>query len=245
LQEYDAIITTTRVYVRDSKILKRYRWKTCTILNGVDCERFRPDIHSQDLRESLNLRGWRTALFVGALTKWHRYKGLDNLLRAFSSLKKTNVKLLVVGGGDLKLEYEMIAQNLGILDRVIFVGELPDDLLPKYYAVSDILVLPSKDRSEGFGLTILEANASGKPAIASAIGGIPGILVNGENGILVPPNDPASLAEAIRKLTEDDDYRMSMGRRSRELALQHDWKKVAGETEKLYKELLHNSQNRH
>jgi len=244
LEEYDAIITTTNVYAKDSKNLKRYRWKTRTILNGVDCERFRPDIDAEDLRENLNLGDSKTVLFVGALTKWHRYKGLDNLLRAFSSLRGANVKLLVVGGGDLEPEYEAIARELEIRGRVVFVGEVPDSLLPKYYAISDMLVLPSKDRSEGFGLTILEANASGIPAIASAVGGIPGILVDGENGILVPPNDPVSLAEAIRKLADDDDYRMNMGKRSRELALEHDWRKVAGETERLYIEMLGSAGNR-
>jgi len=240
LKGYDAIITTTNVYAKDSKILRRYREKTCTILNGVDCERFRPNIDAEDFRESLNLGGCKTVLFVGALTKWHRYKGLDNLLRAFNLLRRTDVRLLVVGAGDVKPEYETTARSLGIEDRVIFAGEVSDNLLPKYYAISDMLVLPSRDRSEGFGLTILEANASGIPAIGSAIGGIPGIIVDGENGILVSPDDPEELAEAVRRLAEDGEYRESMGMRARELALKRDWKEVAKETERLYLRVLEN-----
>ena len=78
LERYAAIITTTDVYAKDSKILKRYWRKTRTILNGVNCERFRPDIDTEDLRGELNLGDSKMVLFVGALTKWHRYKGLDD-----------------------------------------------------------------------------------------------------------------------------------------------------------------------
>ncbi len=240
LDEYDSIITTSSVYAEGSKILRRYRAKTRVILNGVDCERFRPNLPAENLRREYRLEGCKTALFVGALKKWHRYKGLDNLLGAFKLLNRGDVKLLVVGEGELKPEYEALAEELGLGGRVIFVGEVPDIDLPRYYAASDMLILPSKDRSEGFGLTILEANASGIPAIASNVGGIPGILIDGENGILVPPRDPASLAEAILKLVEEDDLRRRMGERGREVALERDWRKVALETEKLYLEVLHN-----
>jgi glycosyltransferase involved in cell wall biosynthesis len=235
---YDAIITTTNIYAEDSKILKRYREKIHMIMNGVDCERFRPDVYAGDLRSELNLKDSKTVLFVGALTRWHRYKGLDDLLQAFRLLDRKDVRLLVVGGGDLKHEYEQMAQHLRIRDRVIFAGDVPDSLLPKYYAISDVLVLPSKDRSEGFGLTILEANASGIPAVASDVGGIPGILLDGENGVLVPPRDPERLAEAILRLVNNDEYRATLGRRARELALKHDWRIVASDTEKLYLEVI-------
>ncbi len=238
LEWYDAIITTTKIYAKDSKILRRCREKVHMIMNGVDCERFRPDVYAEDLRSELNLKDSKTILFVGALTRWHRYKGLDDLLRAFRILDRTDVRLLVVGGGDLKHEYENMAQSLRIRDRVVFTGDVPDSLLPKYYALSDVLVLPSKDRSEGFGLTILEANASGVPAIASAVGGIPGILIDGENGVLIPPRDPERLAEAIRRLVDDDAYRSALGRRARELALKHDWRIVASDTERLYLEVI-------
>ena len=100
-----------------------------------------------------------------------------------------------------------------------------------------MLVLPSKDRSEGFGLTILEANASGKPVIGSNIGGIPGILTDNVNGILVPPNNPTFLADAICRLSSNDKLRDQMGERGRQIAIMHDWSKVAFETEKIYFEL--------
>jgi glycosyltransferase involved in cell wall biosynthesis len=241
LNEYDAIVTTSNFYAEGSKILKRFKEKTRLIPNGVDCEKFNPNVPGEDLNKRLNLGYSKVALFVGALTKWHRYKGLDDLLRAFKLLNRDDFRLLVVGGGDLKPKYETLAGDLGLQGKVLFVGEVPDSLLPNYYAASDVLILPSKDRSEGFGLTILEANASGIPAIASNTGGIPGILVDGRNGMLVPPNDPLSLAEAIRRIAEDDDMLRKLGVKAREVALDHDWRKVALETEKLYSELIHDS----
>jgi glycosyltransferase involved in cell wall biosynthesis len=241
LNEYDAIVTTSNFYAEGSKILKRFKDKTRLIPNGVDCEKFNPTVPGEDLNKRLNLGCSKVALFVGALTKWHRYKGLDDLLRAFKLLNRDDFRLLVVGGGDLKPKYETLAGDLGLQGKVLFVGEVPDNLLPNYYAASDVLILPSKDRSEGFGLTILEANASGIPAIASNTGGIPGILVDGRNGMLVPPNDPLSLAEAIRMIAEDDDMLRKLGVKAREVALDHDWRKVALETEKLYSELIHDS----
>ncbi len=237
LDNYNAIIATSNAYTDGSKILQRHRRKVEIISNGVDCERFKPGIPAEDLRGELKLGRCITVLFVGSLTRWHRYKGLDDLLKAFRILERSDVKLLVVGGGELRPEYEALARRLGLGGDVIFVGDVPDSTLPKYYAASDVLVLPSKNRDEGFGLTILEANASGIPAIGSRIGGIPGILTDHENGILVPPNDPTALAEALRRIIENDELRKDFGKRAREVALRHDWRRVASETERLYRKV--------
>jgi len=240
LNIYDAIITTSNVYFEGSKILKKYWRKVRVVENGVDCERFKPGVEVGDLKMRLNLTKSKVALFVGALTKWHRYKGLEDLLAALKILNREDVKLIVVGDGDLRSEYQDMAEQLGLSGRVLFVGNLPDNLLPRYYAASDFLVLPSRDRSEGFGLTILEANASGIPAVASNVGGIPGILTDRVNGLLVPPRDPQALADALQVIVEDDDLRVRMGLMGRKIALSHDWSKVAFETFKVYCEVLQN-----
>ena len=238
MKYYDTIITTSNTYQKKSKILQKFKSRTKTILNGVDCKRFNPDVYAEDIKIDLKTKDSKIILFVAALTKWHRYKGLDILIDSFKLIREMDIKLLIVGGGDLKSEYEVHAKDLNVEDKVLFIGEVSDEFLPKYYAVADILVLPSKDRSEGFGLTILEANASGKPAIGSNIGGIPSILTDNDNGILVPPNNPTLLAKAIKKLCNDDKLRERMGARGRQIALMHDWSKVAIETEKIYLELL-------
>ena len=234
LKYYDSIITTSNIYHKKSKMLRKFQNKTRTIFNGVDCKRFNPDVYAEDIKGDLEIKDSKVILFVAALTKWHRYKGLDILIEAFRLIRDMDIKLLIVGGGDLKSVYEGYTKRLNIADKVIFVGEVPDVLLPKYYAIADMLILPSKDRSEGFGLTILEANASGKPVIGSNIGGIPGILTDNDNGILVPPNNPILLSDAIRRLVKNDELRLRMGERGREIALMHDWSRVALETEKIY-----------
>ena len=140
----------------------------------------------------------------------------------------------------MKQSYISLSQRLGVASNVIFVGNVPDDLLPQYYAASDVLVLPSKDMSEGFGLTLLEANATGKPVIASNVGGIPSVVKNGYNGLLVQPNDPKALANAIVRLERNPREARAMGRNGRRFAELHDWTNTAPQTERVYAQVLSN-----
>jgi len=240
LPQFRFIIATTEHYARTSPVLMAQRDRVVVVENGVDTERFNPKVPGDEIRSRLNVDESKIVLFVGALNRWHAYKGVDVLLDAIVLLKDQlpELKLLIVGGGELATEYAQLARNLGISDRVIFAGEVLDSELPKYYASSDLLVLPSKDKSEGFGLTILEANATGKPAIGTTVGGIPGIIRDGYNGLLVPPSNPRALAEAIRIALEDEDALRRMGKNGRTLAEQHDWSIVAEQTENLYKRTL-------
>lgn len=92
--------------------------------------------------------------------------------------------------------------------------------------------------SEGFGLTLLEANASGKPVIASRVGGIPSTVQDGRNGLLVPPNSSADLAKAILHFKEKPEEAKRMGVNGRLLAERHDWANTALQTEEVYQEAL-------
>lgn len=237
LPQFRYVIATSELYSRTSRILREHADSVVVIPNGVDTERFNPEISAAEVRARLNLTNCRIVLFVGALTRWHRYKGLDVLMKSIALLKTSllQLRLLVVGGGELEGEYVGLAHQLGISNHVIFAGNVPDSELPKYYACSDVLVLPSKDRSEGFGLTILEANATGKPAIGTSVGGIPSVIQNGYNGLLVPPNDPGELADVIRRTLANEDLLGEMGKNGRKFAEDHDWSIVAKQTEQLYK----------
>jgi len=238
--QYSRIIATTEEYAKRSPILRRWRRKMCVVPNGVDCERFSPEVDGRAIRDGLALGDRPRAVFIGALTRWHTYKGLDTLLRAFSHLVRTvpDAALLVVGEGELRSRYERMAIDLGVRRDVFFAGDVDDSDLPRYYAASDFLVLPSKDRSEGFGLTILEANACGRPAIGSNVGGIPSVITHGDNGLLVPPCDPSSLCEAMRHLSMNVEERLRMGRNARRFAEKHDWSTVAAETQSVYQKVL-------
>ncbi len=157
LDAYQRIIATTGIYARTSATLRKHGSKVRVIPNGVDAERFNPDVECEWAKDKYGLKGYKTLIFVGALTTWHTYKGLDVLLQAFSLVSREcdKMKLLVVGGGNLLGHYQRLARELGAGERVMFAGRVDDNALPGCYAASDFGVLPSKDSSEGFGLSCL------------------------------------------------------------------------------------------
>ncbi len=235
LDFYDKIIATTKVYANTSKTLRRYSNKLSVIHNGVDTTRFNPQVKGDAIRERFHLGQSKVAVFVGALTTFHAYKGVDVLLKAFKNTCETiDLRLLIVGAGDLSANYKKLAEELGIFSKVIFTGRVKDLELPEYYAASDFAILPSKDSSEGFGLALLEAMATGKPVIGSRVGGIPEFVIEGANGLLVEPNNVDQLARAMLSLARDDDSRSTMGRSGLAFAKSNDWSSVARKLTELY-----------
>jgi glycosyltransferase involved in cell wall biosynthesis len=239
LSAYRRIIATTGIYARSSATLRKHRGRVRVIPNGVDTKRFNPDAECEWAKEKYGLKGYKTLIFVGALTTWHAYKGLDVLLHAFRLVSREcdKIKLLVVGGGNLLGHYQRLARGLGVGERVVFAGRVDDDALPGCYAASDIGVLPSRDPSEGFGLALLEAMACGKAVIGSDVGGIPEVIDDWKTGVLVAPKDPEALANAVHALCVDDGLRDRMGAAGREFALTRDWGIVADRVSSLYEEV--------
>lgn len=239
IRTFRRIISTSKTYAVSSDVLTKHVEKLAIVPNGVDCKKFRPDIDSTSTRKKLNLDNQKIILFVGALTRWHSYKGLDVLIRAIAMINqlRKDMVLVVVGEGGLKPVYQRLASDMNLAKNVLFAGNVSDQELPYYYAMADLLVLPSKDRSEGFGLTILEANACGKPVIGSTVGGIPDVIRHESNGLLIPPNSPGDLSKAIARLVEEEGLRREMGRNARRFAEEHDWSRVAEETERVYREV--------
>lgn len=240
LGAYKSIIATTKVYTRLSSILGKYDRKVCVIPNGVDTQRFNPGVDGESVRTKHNLCGCLVILFVGALTTWHSYKGVDLLLRAFSEVGKKydTARLLIAGSGSLVPLYKRMAKELGLSDKVIFAGRVNEEQLSSYYAASDVFVLPSKDYSEGYGLVLLEAMASGKPVIGSAVGGIVDVISQGETGLLVAPSSTA-ISEAVVELLENEDKRLKMGKNGRCFAETRDWSIIAKRTEEVYGAISH------
>ena len=241
LAAYDKIIATTNVYAKTSPTLKRFSRKVEVISNGVDTLRFKPGNNGTSIRSRLKIdEGTVLVAFVGALTPWHTYKGLDIAISAMQKIvrSKRDVKLMIVGGGGLLGFYRERAATLGVSSNVLFVGTVSDATLPEYYAACDLLVLPSKDRSEGFGLVLLEAMATAKPVIASKTGGISEIVREDETGMLVEPNDVEGLADAILRLAGDSDIRRTLGLAGRRFAELHDWNLITERTDRLYREVV-------
>ena len=149
----------------------------------------------------------RKILFVGALDKAHYFKGVDVLLKAMRDLE---YKLMIVGDGDLRSYYEAKAKNLGIDDRVVFTGRVSNEELSRYYQSADVFVLPSIDKSEAYGMTLLEAMAHGLPVVASNLPGVRS-LVGEDRGLLVEPGDSSDLARVLTEILIDDVKRRAMG----------------------------------
>jgi phosphatidylinositol alpha-mannosyltransferase len=205
------------------------------IPNGVDTKHFHPKVKPIDGHND----GKINILFVGRLEK---RKGFDYLLEAFRLLKPKihDCRLIQVGPGvRLLKKYKKYIEQYGIRD-VNFTGYASYADLARYYATADIVCFPNTGR-ESQGIVLLEAMATGKPIVASAIGGFLSVLTDGIEGIAVPPKDPQKLAEAILKLIKDKKLRQQMGKRGIQKAKQYDWSIIAGKLIELYKKTLKNA----
>jgi glycosyltransferase involved in cell wall biosynthesis len=127
-------------------------------------------------------------------------------IRALAAVSPTP-QAVVVGDGPGRAEVEHEVERLGLAGSVVLVGERDD--VPELLADASVFVLSST--SEGLPISILEAMAAGLPVVATAVGGAPELVVDGETGLLVPPRDPAALAAAIEKLTSDAGLRRRLG----------------------------------
>ncbi|WP_028637482.1 glycosyltransferase family 4 protein [Nocardioides sp. URHA0032] len=141
----------------------------------------------------------RTVLYAGRVERTSRWKGLQVLVDALPRLRALvpDVRLEVVGDGDDVETLQKRAAELGVADLVAWHGRVAHHELPAYYRRAGVTVLPSLTESESFGMTLAEALACGCPVVGSDVGGIPFVVRDGVDGRLVPPGDPAALADAL------------------------------------------------
>lgn len=225
------IIITQQDYISYSPHLKGYGGKIEVIPPGVDTNFFHP----------LNVQKEENVLFfLSSLNSSHRYKGLDYLLEAIAIVKKEipNIKLVVGGEGSLLEHYKNMTASLGIARNVEFLRFIPEEKLPEYYNKCDVYVLPSvSSAQEGFGISLLEALACGKPVVTTSITGAAKDVVERNLGIVVEPQDAAALARAIKEvLFGIDDYKWLSGRKL--IEEKYSWEKVASQVERVYEEAL-------
>lgn len=183
---------------------------------GVDEERFSPG-RDDEFRQQHGLRRDATIfIFVGGLDAAHSFKGVDVLIRAASFLSADPAwQLLIVGDGDRRAGYELLAKTLGIAERVVFVGALSELDLPRAYRAADVHILPSVSQSEAFGLVTLEAAATGLPSIVSNLPGVRSLVVAGETGVVIEPGLEESLELAMLGFLRDPGLIERYGRQAR------------------------------
>src|ERR1043165_1198534 len=207
--------------------------------NGVDVERFRPGVGGADIRRELRIEDDEVvAGFVGTFGPWH---GVEKLAEAIKTIPaNVRVLFLLVGSGSLHAEVQRLLENE---TRVIFTGAVAPERVPKLLDVCDILIAPRAAVAEGsefFGspTKILEYMAIGKGIVASRLGQIGEVHVDGETALLVEPGDVEGLRAAILKLVGDEELRKRLGARAREVAeKEHTWIRNAQRVLDAYKSL--------
>jgi glycosyltransferase involved in cell wall biosynthesis len=200
------------------------------MLNAIDTEAFAAG-DGKAFRDEFDLSG---APLVSMVARLHPDKNHQMLIDAFARVRAAvpEAKLLIVGSGALEGELRIQAASLG--DSVIFTGDRKD--IPAVMAASDVVVLCS--RHETFGKTLAEAMAAGRPAVATAVDGIPEVVVDGVTGLLVPPGDVEALARAVVRLLRDRELGANLGAAGRARAREHfDSRRSVGRLQQLYDEL--------
>lgn len=230
--------TAISQYLADYLLTIKKNLPVRLIPNGVDLQNFSRQCRDEEIarwRDQLGiLPGDKVIISVSRLT----YKnGLDNLIRAVSILNRKNprerYRLLLAGDGEGKKEYQKLAEELNLAERVIFAGTVRHAHLAKYLKIADVFARPS--RSEGLGSSFLEAMAAGIPIVGSAVGGIPDFLADGQTGLFCDPADPESIAQKIGVLMEDGEMRKKIIKNAQDLVRQkYDWDQIAKEYEKAY-----------
>lgn len=216
----DLLVTSSRNMLQDVlAIFPKLAPKSCFIHNAVNMDEFEPG-----------------GLFQPAAVKeyilcvaTHKYKkGLDILIRAFKELSRihSQAELWLVGNGPMKEELEALTRELGLSSRIMFLGPRNRDEVRKLMQGCALFVLPS--RAEPFGVVITEALANHKPVVATAVGGIREIIQNGVTGILVEPDNPHAMSEAMQAVLENEELRDRLAINGYESVKRHFQWEIAG-----------------
>lgn len=230
LEHVDAHIAVSRAAATYHGAALGRRPESFTVIpNGVDVARFRSAIPFSQMGEQPSL------LFVGRLEP---RKGLETLLHAVVSLKtaRPDLRLYVVGDGpDRDRCQQLLPARLR--SDVVFLGRVDNDELPRFFASCDLFVAPALG-GESFGIVLIEAMAAGCPVVASDIPGYASVVIDGRNGRLVPPHDPAALADAIAALLDNPALAQALARAADADVERYDWAAVATEVREVYRRVV-------
>lgn len=208
---------------------------TIQMTPGVDVDKFKSG-GGDTLRSKYQKEDEKIVLFIGRFVD---LKNISYLIDEFETLNESSSKkyrLLLVGDGPLRPSLERQASRTNASDRIQFVGQVPHEDVPDYYAAADLFVLPSK--SENYPIVLLEAMAAGLPIVAPRVGGVPEIVRNGENGILFEQHDPDILSQCIEKALVEFDTEKVASRNRKRVKGKYSWRARAERIDQFYCELL-------
>ena len=207
--------------------------------NGLECNHSAPAWDSRRFEQDSSEKG----KIVGTVANFYPIKGLRYFIEGAALVKQImpEVRFAIVGDGEQRVELRTLARRLDLDPEMLFLGHR-DDVL-ELLSLFNVFVLPSV--TEGLPFALLEAMAAAKPVVATAVGGVPELIMDGQTGLLVPPRDPQALAEAIISLLRDPERAKAMGMAARQRVLSHfTVDRMIIKTEQIYRRLLSKKLNR-
>ena len=207
--------------------------KIIVVRNGIQIRQTISD--PKKLREKLGIKS--DARIIGTIARLHWEKGIDLLIRAFHHLASEfpETILVIIGDGPEKENLKELAENLGIRDRVIFTGFQPEP--ERFFALFDLFALGS--RIEAMPVALMQAMAQGKAIVATKVGGVPELVEDNKEALLVPAEDEFMLTRAISRLLHDPKLAKRLGENARAKAEQEfSLKKMIESYQKIYLELI-------
>lgn len=228
----DRLISTSYIMAKETN---KYTTKNVSVIPfGIDTEKFKP-----------TLKEYSPIIKIGIIKSLERIYGIEYLIKALQIIIDkgiTNIQLYIIGKGSLETELKELSKKLRLSNYVFFLGPKLYSEIESYHNMLDIGVYISL--FESFGVAQLESLACGVPVIASNIGGIPEVVIDGETGFLVPPKNPEKTAGAIMKLVLDKNLRDKMGKKGREFVIaNYSWNDCINKLISEYKSLIESVPN--
>lgn len=200
-----------------------YQGEVKIVPNGVDLDKFKYHFDQEELdnlRQKLGLTNDDRVLVTASRLVFKN--GVDTLIKAVKDLP---VKVLILGQGNLETKLKALAQEIGVKEKILFLGHIDQKDLPKYLKISNIFIRTS--RSEGLGSAFLEAMAADLPVIGTEVGGIPDFLCHEENGLFCEVDNPSDLASKIRLLLDDESLRGKIINNAKAMVIgKYDWQQI-------------------
>lgn len=220
-----------------AKLYKKYGLKIPihVISNGLYLEDFGKvtEEDKEKMIKKYKLSDTPIVIYVGRLDKEKR---VDVLVEGVALLKDENFQLIIAGKGGEKEKIHRLVKRLGIQDKVVFLGYLPDGELPILYSLATAYVMPSD--AELQSISTMEAMASGLPVLGANAIALPNLIKNGVNGFLFKPRDPEDLSKKLKTVLSDKDMRKKMSKQSLELIKEHDMPNVIAKMEETYEMVI-------
>lgn len=207
--------------------------RVAVIYDGTNTALFKPDVAPLPLQQRFG-----ADFILLTVRKFYRRKGIQDVIKAMPQVLKECPKVcfVIIGYGPLEQELKQLAASLNLQEHVQFLGRLPNDELPPYYAAADVFIIPSHE--EAFGVVAAEAMALGKPLISTAVGGLKEVA-DDEVALVVPPRDPDSIANAIVTLCQSPQRREKMGQAGlRKVREVFNWDRAARRYIDLYEKVI-------